>query len=288
MGTRITQKSIGHDPKEDYRLYARLLKNKGKVIANSEKQLKKLLKNPDIQFIQLGRRDLYAVNTLKYKRTVFLLPEGNPITYYFSLAYDVVPQIVETRILLIDSLKGKESKYKWKTSVAFSYVFKAGANGVIFSFLALEAFMNQCLPDYAKIEFNKKTVDKNTIQRYLSFEDKFKTIIPKVTQKDFATDHPKKAEVIMRLKKLRDELIHLKENRKGAFVAYENVYNDILNMDLKKTVNTVKFYINYHMPKTIQNYRPEKKKGAIMTFEELGEDEKGKFVKYYYKDSPLT
>lgn len=284
MGTKITQKSLGHGPKENHRLYVKALKNEGKTI-NSEKQLKELLKKPSIYCIQVGRKDLYAVNKLRYKKNIFILPEGNPVTFYYSIAYDILPQTDEARIVLIDSLKGEESKYRWRTSVAFSYVFKVGASGVIFSFLALEAFMNQCLPDYAKIECNKKLVDKNTIQRYSRFEDKLRIIIPKVEQRDFITDHPRKVEVIMKLKKLRDELTHLKENRKDALAAYDNIYNEILNMDLKKIINTVKFYINYHIPNTIRNYRRKEEKKVKILFRELGEDEKGKFAKYYYDDT---
>lgn len=285
MGTRITHKSIGHDPKEDYRWVTKVLEKEGKVFPKSEKELKKLLKDPQLHLVQLGRKDIYAVNKLKYKKTNFYLLEGNPVTYYFSIAYDVLGQKDETSLLLLDSLKKEKSDYKWDTSVAFSYIFKVGSIGIIFSFLALEAFINQCLPDYAKIEFEGKTVDKNIIQKYLSFEDKFKIIIPKVTNKDFIKDHPRKVEVLRKLKKIRDELTHLKENRKGQFVAYENIYNDILNIDLKKIVNTVKFYINYHKPKTIQNYKKIKNKKAKVLFKEAGEDAKGKFVKYYYEEN---
>ncbi len=275
---------MGHDPKEDYKWVTKALEKEGKV-ADSEKKLRKLLKDPSLHFIQLGKKDIYAVNKLKYKNNIFLLPEGNPVTYYYSLAYDILPQMEEARLLLIDSLQGQKSRYKWNTSVAFSYIFKVGANGVIFSFLALEAFINQCLPDYAKIEFEGKPVDKNIIQRYLSFDDKIKTIIPAVTEKDFINEHPRKVKILINLKKIRDELTHLKENRKDGFTAYENIYNDILNIDLKKIVNTVKFYINYHTPKTIQNYRRVRKNKTKVLSQELGEDDKGKFVKYYYDDN---
>ena len=125
----------------------------------------------------------------------------------------------------MDGLEKENSKYKWNPAVSFSYVFKVGANAIIFSFLALEAFMNQCLPDYAKIEFERKMVDKNIIQKHTSFETKFKIIIPNVTKKDFINEHPRKVEIILKIKKLRDELTHLKEMRKDGLVAYENIYN---------------------------------------------------------------
>lgn len=289
MGTKITHKSLGHDPNEDYRWITKKLRRENKII-NSEKDLKKLLKDPDIHFIEVGKKDVYAVNKLKYKNKSFLLLEGNPVTYYYSLAYDIVPRIDEARMLLLDSLEGVNSRYKWNSSVAFSYIFKVGANAVLFSFLALEAFMNQCLPDYAKIELNGKLVDKNKIQKYSSFETKFNNIIPKVTGKDFIKEHPRKVKVVLEIKKLRDELIHLKEMRRDGLVSYEDIYNHILNVDLKKIVNTVKFYINYHNPKTIQNYtrkNTQKQSKMRVLSKEMGQDEKGKFIKYYYDDMSL-
>lgn len=281
MGTKITYKSLSRNSKEDNSWVKKSLEKEEKI-AYSEKELKKLLKDPDNHFIQLSRFDIYAINKLHYKKHHFLLLEGNPVTYYFSLAYDILPQVDEARLLLTDSLTLSESKYGWKRSVAFSYIFKIGAMGIIFSFLALEAFINQCLPDFAKIEFNGKLVTKNTIQRFLTFDDKLRKIIPKVSNKDFISEHPKKMEVLSQLKKMRDTLSHLKENRNDGIAAYDSVYNEILNVDLKRIVNTVKFYINYHHPKTIQNYARTRSKKARVLYKESGEDAAGKFVKYYY------
>ncbi len=48
---------------------------------------------------------MYAVNKLKLKNKMFLLPEGNPVTYYYSIAYDILNQIEEAKMLLLDSLE---------------------------------------------------------------------------------------------------------------------------------------------------------------------------------------
>ncbi|AYL97803.1 hypothetical protein [Mucilaginibacter celer] len=140
-------------------------------------------------------------------------------------------------------------------TVAFSYVFKVSSIGVIFSFLALEAFMNQMLPDYALINYNGKLVEKDRIQRWASFEDKINSIIPKLTNKDFGLKYPKKMGRISKLKMLRDELTHLKERRKNGFTSYDNVYQDILDLNLKSIVASVKSFINFYNPGLIQNYR---------------------------------
>jgi hypothetical protein len=284
MGTKITYTNLTQQPKEELKSVRKALKQEV-YKATSEKEVKKALKDPLNHYMKITNNGVFAVNKLKYKGKIFTLLEGNPVTYYFSVAYDVLPQIDEARKFLLDSFKGKQSELRWNSATAFSYIFKVGAIGVIFSFLALESFMNQCLPDFAKVEFEGKKVDKNTIQRRLKFEDKFKTIIPAVTSRNFIEDHPRKAKVIIDIKKLRDDLVHLKENRIVGFVAYEEINNKILNLDLKKIVNTVKFYINYHTPKTIQNYKQIRNTGeARVIKQEFGEDENGKFVKQYYRE----
>ena len=52
---------------------------------------------------------VFAINKLKYKNHIFQLLEGNPVTYYFSVAYDVLPQIEEARLYFLDSYKGPQS-----------------------------------------------------------------------------------------------------------------------------------------------------------------------------------
>ena len=283
MGTKITYSSFVNQPKEELKSIRKSLNRKENKVVKSEKELKKELKNPLNHYMVINDNGVFAINKLKYKNHIFQLLEGNPVTYYFSVAYDVLPQIEEARLYFLDSYKGPQSEFRWKSSVAFSYIFKVGSIGVIFSFFALEAFINQCLPDYAKINYKGKQVTKEYIERFMKFEDKLKVIMPAVTGKNFIEDHPRKAEMIAEIKKLRDALTHLKENRKIGFVAYEKINNKILNFDLRRAVNTIKFYINYHQSKTIQNYKDKRTTGRLkVTAHEFGEDEKGYFIKQYY------
>ena len=284
MGTKISYKNISGQDKEELKSVRKALRKDVKII-RSEKELKKELRNPANYYMSVTDHGVYAINILRYKKNIFQLLEGNPVTYYFSVAYDVLPQLEEAGAFFLDSYKGSQSEFRWHSSVAFSYIFKVCSIGTIFSFLALEAFMNQCLPDFAKIEYNGKQVTKEHISRFTDFESKLKVVIPHVTGKNFVEDHPRKFEVLVKLKKLRDALTHLKENRKDGFVAYEKLNNEILRMDLKKLVNTVKFYINYHQPKTIQNYTLVKQSGEAQVIRgEYGEDEGGKYVKQYYEE----
>ena len=223
----------------------------------SLKELKKAIADKEMLFVHITKDKMYGINKLTYKRQKFLLLEPNPVTFYFSLAFDSIQQLEIAKkqfenSLILDARDGSKAQ-------AFSYIFKVGSVCAIFSFLALEAFLNQMLPDYALIEYEGKMVTKNKIQRWTSFEDKLSKIIPKLYGKDFGEKNPKKLEKIILLKRLRDELTHLKEIKKNGFTSYDEIYQDILNTDLKSIVFTVKAYINFYSPKLITNYKNKTK-----------------------------
>lgn len=101
--------------------------------------------------------------------------EPNPVTFYFSLAFDSIAQLENARNLLSEAMLDPSSSSK---AMPFSFVFIVASVGIIFSFFAIEAFMNQMLPDYALINYNGKLVKKDVIQRYVPFDDKINRIIP--------------------------------------------------------------------------------------------------------------
>lgn len=217
----------------------------------SDKQLRKALKDKDLIFIKLTEKELLGFNKLKYRNKRFLLLEPNPVTFYFSLAFDAVDQFAKAKALLDNSLQNM----KEPDVVAFSYVFKVASVGVIFSFFALEAFMNQMLPDYALINYDGNLVSKDKIQRFVPFDDKINRIIPDLCGKNFGDKYPKKMESLNKLKKMRDEFSHLKEKRKNGFTSYDNVYQDVLNLNLRSIVSNVKLFINFYYPGLIKNYQ---------------------------------
>jgi len=249
-GTKITYKSLGKNPDGDNRINLR----SSKVLERKE-DLKELLNDDKLHFIHVTDHDVFAVNKLVHGRNKFLLLEPNPVTFYFSIAFDLIPQFENAKKQLDIILSNDSQPNGLSLAIAYSLIFRISSIGVIFSLLAVEAFMNQQLPDYTLIKFKNKSVSKDKIQRWASFEDKLKTIIPSVTDKNFCRDHPKRGDKISRLKRLRDELIHLKQQRNDGLTSYNEIYQDVLDVDLKSLVSTVKFYINYHQPKTIRNFR---------------------------------
>jgi len=250
-GTKITYKSVGRNPDGDNRIN---LKNVPQI--KSDKQLQKLLKDDEVKFIHVSDFETFAINKLLFNRKFFLLLEPNPVTFYFSIAFDLVPQLEKAKLQLKEILNSK-NRNDISLGIVYSTIFRIGSIGIIFSFLSIEAFMNQELPDYEKIDFKNKKATKEEIQRWASFEDKLSKIIPNVSKKDFGKRYPKQEKLLKEYKKIRDELVHLKQKRTDGFASYNNIYQEILNLDLKNIVQIIKNYINYYKPNTIINYNRE-------------------------------
>ena len=250
-GTKITYKSIGKNPDGDNRIN---LKSAPKI--KSKKEFQKLLKDDEIKLIYVSDFETYAVNKLLFNKEFFLLLEPNPVTFYFSIAFDLVPQFEITKTQLKELLRIAEQSDR-DIAVIYSAIFRIGSIGVVFAFLSIEAFINQELPDYQKIDFKNKKATKDEIQRWASFDEKLTHIIPKLTHKDFCKQYPRQGALLKKYKKIRDELVHLKQKRTDGFTSYNKIYQDILNLDLNIIVQTVKAYINYYKPNTIINYKRE-------------------------------
>lgn len=98
-----------------------------------------------------------------------------------------------------------------------------------------------------------KSFNKKHIELRFGFESKVKAV-SMYTGKDFAAMHPRKMQRLLMLKDLRDELIHLKEVKQGIATSYNDIYQSLLDLNIKMLVNTVKGFINFYEPKLIVNY----------------------------------
>jgi len=141
----------------------------------------------------------------------------------------------------------------WPLSVSYSYVFRVTAMSIIFAFTSCEAFLNQKLPDFKEVVMpNGKSYNKTNIE-YFGLERKVEAVSI-FTGKDFAAKHPQKMQRLLKLKNLREQLIHLKEVKQGVATSYNDIYQSLLELNIKMLVNTVKAFINFYEPKLIVNY----------------------------------
>lgn len=253
--TRITFRGGNKIPQKDMLKSMNFFKSVPGIRAD---ECKEYMKDPEYAFIQITNDNIYAICKLWYKNFPFLMLEPNPVTFYYSLALDSMQQAQKYQILIGNILK-RDSIAQVKNSdmaVAYSTFFKVSCVCIVFSFLAIEAFMNQELPQYGPVILKHKTIkQKENIEKWYTFDEKLDKVIPEITGKDFSLKYPKQRIVITELKNLRDNLTHLKQKKGSGMTRYEDLYQSILKVDLKKMVNTTKRFINFYHPRLIQNFK---------------------------------
>ncbi|WP_138921952.1 hypothetical protein [endosymbiont of Tevnia jerichonana] len=105
------------------------------------------------------------------------------------------------------------------------------------AFTAMEAFVNEVIPDDFKYHTHRKSeiiieeMDKTQIERWLSIEEKFSTVLPEILQ----TPSPKKLRCwqgFKKLKKIRDRIIHMKAaDRKSSGPETPTLWHELFNVE---------------------------------------------------------
>ncbi|GEM_PF-1710432 len=251
-GTKITYRGGNRKPQKEF---DESLKNFSPKRTISEKRFRKLF-NSEHCFMSVTNENIYPYCKLRFKRYPFLFLEANPVTFYYSIAFDVSQQFLQCHSQMQSILKSDtffEMK-EAKLAQVYSYMFKVNSIAVIFSTMTLEAFANQELPNHNVIEGGIK-INKESVEKNMPLSKKLHKIIPKINKVDFASKYPKKMEVIEELINLRHELTHLKKKKGSGITNYEELYQRMLDVDVKKIVSVVKSYINFHYPRLIMNFK---------------------------------
>src|SRR5690606_482197 len=88
----------------------------------SKEEFNTALADDEIKFMHIGEDKIYGINKLKYKDEYFLLLEPNPVTFYFSLAYDSISQIKTAKSILEKALLEQENEDRKSTRLNSSHV----------------------------------------------------------------------------------------------------------------------------------------------------------------------
>ena len=245
--TKITFTNKGGSPDKDN------LENLKGIPELNSKQVKELLEDPDSAAFYNTEDEVYSCTILKYNGHDIIFPEPNPVSFYYSLAKGASTDIVKFRNLLDQFYKDKSKlpPNLQHDTVIFSYIFKIGSVGIIFAFSAIEALLNQLIPDDFSISRKDEKLTKVDVQGFYGFEQKFKKIIVKETGKDFRRECQQEFKIIKQLKDLRNELIHLKNNQKKNTTYYTKIYQDVLEVDLESIVKATRKFCNFYQPNTV-------------------------------------
>lgn len=200
--------------------------------------------NEDDEFISMFK--------LKDGRNIHYMPEPDLVIAMFEMGRQNAIRVPDLRKKLLSTLNSTHD-----TFIATNDFYAAISFSAISLINCLESYINRIIPNDFKfeVETNKSTniQNKKQIERNVSFEDKIKIIIPKALGKMFHTEFPAQFTSIIELKKLRDELTHMKsysEFKKP--LSYAEIYNMAFKIDYVKCLHAVKTYINYYTEDLIE------------------------------------
>ena len=119
---------------------------------------------------------------------------------------------------------------------AFDYVERV-MESIVMAFTALEAFVNETIPDDFKYHTHKNSpiilevMDKNAIERWLSLDEKLSNVLPEA----LGVPSPKGGKCwggYSKLKKVRDRIIHMKkEDRRSSGPEIPTLWHELFKVE---------------------------------------------------------
>lgn len=185
----------------------------------------------------------------------------NMIALYLSIAdksYKMAKELYDTNILpnIKNATDTKTYYIDSSASIQITLDFIEGLiSAVVFSFTAVEGFVNSIIPLNFLFEYKDKgLVDCDWLQRNLCLEEKIKKVIPKAYSFKFHAKDVNNWERFITHKKYRDSLIHLKgdklslnENNQISSKQLDfiqNLVGDLITTDVVESAREIISYIS--------------------------------------------
>lgn len=189
---------------------------------------------------------------VKINKQRYNIPEPDPVCLYFNNAQIHSRFIVGETKKLLETLTytGEVIQASAIAHSTYSYFYHASSYAV-FLFTAIEAGINKALrPAVTYCNRKGEILDMVQIQRQIPFLEKVKKVLPSQYGRNFVLECPAKFESIIKLKSLRDELVHTKKPG-GVMPSYSHILSDALNFNYELTLLNVRDFINSYNPKLI-------------------------------------
>jgi hypothetical protein len=183
-----------------------------------------------------------------------MIQEINPSLIFYSNAQMFLKLIYPLKRELLDNTpyitKLGEIKNQEYNITHFSRFFQYCSSYIINLQATVESFMNSLIPDdYVHYSLKKKVVKFHNI----NFETKLEKIIPELTGKNFMLEFEKKHLLILKIKNLRNSLIHLKPNYEDeSAIKYKDLYREIIDFEYSEVIYSVRDYLNYYKPNLVE------------------------------------
>jgi hypothetical protein len=173
-----------------------------------------------------------------------IIPEPEPSILYFTNAENKLTEILELQSKIIRSRSYKDFN---EISHTFFSFFQLSSDFIINLYTSIEAYNNSIIisSDFS-IKIKKRNYNRNEALRELDFLTKVKRIPPHIKNISFVKTHPIKYEHFLKIKNLRDNVIHTKNMQDGFPASYRELYKSYLEFDFKKSYDYVKDYFNFY------------------------------------------
>ncbi|QDW20587.1 hypothetical protein [Flavobacterium sp. KBS0721] len=217
---------------------------------------KELKQNKSNLLLANKEGDFFQATTFTNKKIVFAGIAPNLIQAYFDLAYQQV-QITEKYAETFHYIASdKFERIKLIDTPIFNRFIQYRISAIIFIHLSVEAFINFIIPEdfiYSKIEISNSNkfqeqitkLNKENIERWISFKEKIEIILPKIPGIEFNVETNRNIiGQILEIEQIRNEIIHLKSKDSNSNIHYRKVFEFLASKDLNLYLAATKKFIN--------------------------------------------
>lgn len=216
----------------------------------------------------------------KERKMVFMLPiefENNiytaafpdPILLYLSISHKQLQLSEQIKIELFEK-ESMNSKGNMKmfnsivndTNDVYNTYLQSRVCSIIMLHSSIEAFVNFVIPENVQYPWVTKNgtriLNKQEIDKKIIFREKLINVLKFVTGIDLENNHKDLTDDILDFYQIRNDFVHLKSYMENTFKAsHTKVFNNMLNMDIKKYQAVAHEFMNLLKPNYIMK-KPSK------------------------------
>lgn len=179
---------------------------------------------------------------LKNKKPYFF-PEPNPVHLFFSNA---VQHFDNAKQLKSELDKVEHTDY-FKLFNSFNSLFNEITTGVIMLYTSVEAFINQHIPENYAFDIKGEVYLKKDIE-WMDIKEKIKDYLPIIFDIQFQITNEKEYQKILKIRQIRNDLIHLKTQLSINKTFYEELFTELIEAKTDDFVNAVFIFMNTFRP----------------------------------------
>ena len=179
------------------------------------------------------------------KHIVIPMPDFTLV--YYDFAYKLNIQRKEFTKEIFEKLSEDSSFTEVNSNLLYNF-YGYSSSCIINLFTCLESFINSLLgsdKEFVDRKNNRTEIyNREQIQQYLSFLDKLKKVLPQFHNKNFFLNSTPTNQHIIKLKDLRDKIIHTKSDSTGD--SQIEIFKLLLNFKYEETFASVSKLINFY------------------------------------------